>query len=124
MGLVYHTHYADYFEAARTEMLRDLGLAYKELEDSGIIMPVVDLHIRYRRPAFYDDELEIVTRVRDMPETRVTIEYEVRRRGEQELLVTGDVTLCFLDSERRRPVRAPERIRELFGKALGASTQP
>lgn len=117
MGLVYHGHYVDYFEAARTELLREMGLAYKDLEDSGIIMPVVDLSVQYRRPAYYDDVLEIVTRVRDVPETRVRIEYEVRRTGERRNLVTGHVTLCFVDPDRNRPIRAPERFRALFVQA-------
>ena len=114
MGLVYHTHYVDYFEAARTEMLREMGLAYKDLEDSGVIMPVVDLAVQYRRPALYDDLLEIIARVPEMPATRARIEYEVRRAGESETLATGHVTLCFVDRERNRPVRAPEQFRSLF----------
>lgn len=117
MGLVYHTHYVDYFEAARTEFLREMGLPYKDLEEAGIIMPVVDLSVQYRRPAYYDDQLEIVTRVRDVPETRVRIEYEVLRAGEKQHLVTGTVTLCFVDAERKRPIRAPERFRSLFADA-------
>lgn len=114
MGLVYHTHYVDYFEAARTEFLRDMGLAYKDLEDSGVIMPVVDLAVQYRRPAHYDDILEILTRVPEIPETRVRIEYEVRRAGMDAILVSGHVTLCFVDPRRSRPIRAPERFRRLF----------
>lgn len=114
MGLVYHTHYVDYFEAARTEMLREMGLAYRELEDSGVIMPVVDLALQYRRPARYDDLLEIVARVHEPPSTRVRIEYEVRRAGESDTLVEGHVTLCFVDRARNRPVRAPQSFLQLF----------
>lgn len=117
MALVYHTHYVDYFEAARTEMLREMGLAYKDLESSGVIMPVVEVSVHYRRPARYDDLLEIIARVPEMPSTRVRIEYEVRRSGESETLVTGHVTLCFVDRERNRPVRAPEQFRSLFAEA-------
>lgn len=117
MGLVYHAHYVDYFEAARTEFLREMGLPYKTLEESGILMPVVDLAIQYRRPAFYDDLLEIVARVEDIPDSRVRIEYEVRRSDEEQQLVTGHVTLCFVDAERGRPVRAPEPFRALFADA-------
>lgn len=117
MGLVYHTHFVDYFEAARTEFLREMGLPYKDLEEEGIIMPVVDLSVQYKRPAYYDDQLEILTRVRNVPEARVHIEYEVRRAGEEQQLVTGHVTLCFVDSNRRRPVRAPDRFRALFSGA-------
>jgi len=117
MGLVYHTHYLDYFEAARTEFLREMGLAYKTLEDAGVIMPVVDLAVQYKRPAHYDDLLEILARVRQLPETRIRIDYEVRRTGEDLMLVTGHVSLCFVDAQRRRPIRAPADFRRLFAES-------
>lgn len=120
MGVVYHTHYLDYFEAARTEALRDLGLAYRQLEADGIIMPVVEASIRYRRPARYDDLLAIETRFEGVPQTRVPIDYKVRRDGEAPLLAEGRVTLCFLDAARRRPIAAPPKVREAFGQALDA----
>lgn len=111
MGVVYHTHYLDYFEAARTEALRGLGLPYRELEASGVMMPVVDARLQYHRPARYDDLLRIHTRF-SLAETaaRVIFDYVVRRDGAEDPLVTGSVTLCFVDAERGRPVRAPERV--------------
>ncbi|MDZ4700915.1 MAG: thioesterase family protein [Rhodothermales bacterium] len=114
MGVVYHTHYLDYFEASRTEGLRELGLAYKTLEDEGIRMPVIDLAVQYKRSAQYDDLLEIKTVFAGVPSTRIRIDYEVRRQGEPDLLVSGHVTLCFFDAARNRPVVAPARIRRLF----------
>ena len=118
MGVVYHTHYIDYFEAARTEALREMGVVYKELEDEGLIMPVIDLAVQYKRPAHYDDLLEITARVDQMPRTRVRIDYEVRRAGEPTLLATGHVTLCFVDTERDRPVTAPPSVRKVFERAF------
>lgn len=111
MGVVYHTHYLDYFEAARTEALRQLGLPYRELEESGVMMPVVDAHLRYHRPARYDDLLRIHTRF-SLSESaaRVIFDYVVRRDDAEDPLVTGSVTLCFVDTERGRPVRAPELV--------------
>ena len=120
MGVVYHTHYLDYFEAARTEALRELGIAYRDVEDSGIIMPVVNLDVQYKRPALYDDLLDIVTRFETMPSVRVPITYAVRRTGESDVLATGQVTLCFMDAERRRPTRPPASIRRTFERALSA----
>ena len=114
MGLVYHTHYLDYFEAARTEALRELGLAYKQLEELGIIMPVIDLAVKYHRPAYYDDVLEITALFESMPRVRVPISYEVRRAGDDEVLVTGHVTLCFIDRARNRPLVVPEPVRAVF----------
>lgn len=115
MGVVYHTHFLDYFEAARTEAFRALGLAYRELEARGVMMPVVEANVRYRRPARYDDRLAIETHLpNEAPSVRLPTRYEVRREGEEALLVEGDVTLCFMDAERRRPIRAPEDVQHLF----------
>ena len=114
MGVVYHAHYLDYFEAARTEALRSLGIAYKSLEAQGIRMPVVEVTVRYRLPAHYDDVLEITSRIVEPPRSRLRIENEVRRAGEPDLLVAGHVTLCFIDSARNRPIAAPDYIAELF----------
>ncbi len=121
MGYAYHAHYVDYFEVARTEALRQVGLPYKAIEDSGIIMPVIDLSIQYRRPAFYDDMLSILCMISELPSTRLTIDYEVRRHGEKELLSTGKVTLCFVDAARNRPIRAPEHVIETIRRGLTAS---
>jgi len=110
MQVVYHTHYIDYFEAARTEALREMGLPYKALQDSGVIMPVIDLGVRYRRSAYYDDLLAITSIIKEMPRVRIRIDYEVRRVDEPDLLVTGHVTLCFFDAERQRPVPAPDSV--------------
>lgn len=121
MGVVYHAHYVDYFEHARTEMLRERGLAYRTLEEAGVMMPVVDLAVQYKRPAHYDDVLAIRVLVKEPPSSRIKIEYEVRRHGEDQILVTGHVTLCFIDRERRRPIAAPEQMRVLLEDAFGAS---
>ncbi len=119
MGVVYHTHYLDYFEAARTEALRSLGLPYAELERTGIHMPVIDLSIKYRRPARYDDELVIRTSFPDVaPIARVQIDYVVHRAPEPDVTIaTGSVSLCFVDAETGRPTRAPRQVRDVFARA-------
>ena len=118
MGVVYHTHYLDYFEAGRTEALRDLGLPYRSLEDEGIIMPVVEANVRYRGPARYDDLLVVEVTFEEAPSVRVPIEYTVHRRDEDEVLVTGHTTRCFMDAERRRPIAAPDAVTDAFERAL------
>jgi len=123
MRIVYHTHYLDYFEVARTEALRAAGLVYKEMEDGGIIMPVVDLSVRYHRSARYDDLLEIRTTMTLSPSgTRVQFDYETRRKDEEALLVSAQVTLCFFDVARDRPVRAPEYVHQIIARAGTQST--
>ena len=120
MGVVYHTHYLDYFEAARTEALRDLGVRYRDLEDEGLIMPVVEVNVRYRRPAHYDEVIVVEVAFEEAPSVRVPIDYTVHREGEDETLATGHTTLCFMDAERRRPIAAPDSVRAAFAGAPSA----
>ncbi len=121
MGLVYHTHHLDYFEAARTEALRELGLAYKELESTGIIMPVTEAFIKYLAPARYDDVLVVRTMFDPVvPEVRVAIHYEVIIEGSGTVSATGRVSLCFFDTALNRPVRAPLIVKSVFEKAISA----
>jgi len=116
MSVAYHTFYLDYFEEARTEALRDIGLPYKKLEDSGIIMPVVEASVQYLAPARYDDMLEIETMFEDIPRVRVPISYAVRRKNEDTLLATGTVVLCFVDAARGRPISVPKAILDAFSR--------
>ncbi len=118
MGVVYHTHYLDYFEAGRTEALRTLGVRYRDLEAEGIIMPVVEVNVRYRGPAHYDEMIVVEVAFDTMPDVRVPIGYTVHREGENETLAEGHTTLCFMDAERRRPIAVPDRVREAFNTAL------
>ena len=111
MEIAYHVHYLDWFEYARTEALRDAGVPYKSLSDNGITLPVIDLGIKYKRSARYDDVIVVETR----PElsasgTRLTCHYEILR-GE-ESLATGHVTLCFLQEGRTRPIPAPDVVKQ------------
>lgn len=116
MGVVYHAHVVDWFEAARTEALREAGLPYRELEESGIIMPVVGLEVAYRSSVYYDDLVEVEARFPRLG-ARLPIDYAVRRAGEDAVLIEGRVTLCFVDPERGRPVPPPDRVRAAFARA-------
>jgi len=118
MGVVYHTHYLDYFEAGRTEALRNLGVRYRDLEADGIIMPVVEVNVRYRGSAHYDDVIVVEVCFEEMPSVRVPIDYTVRRAGEEKTLASGHTTLCFLDAEERRPISAPDGVRAAFATVL------
>ena len=113
MGYAYHGHFAEYFEIARGDLVRKLGLSYKEIEDRGILMPVADLHLQYKRPVFYDDELRIVVWVDEMPEKRLTMKCEMYN-AEQVAVAAGEVTLAFVDKSSLRPVRTPGWIVNFF----------
>ncbi|MFM7728720.1 MAG: acyl-CoA thioesterase, partial [Flavobacteriales bacterium] len=79
MGYVYYGNYATYFEVARVETLRAIGITYKSLEDEGILLPVVDFRIRYFAPAHYDDEICITCAITEMPSARIRFQYQTHR---------------------------------------------
>lgn len=115
MGVVYHGSYLPWFEVGRTTLLKELGLAYRQLEADGYRLPVLEIGAKYFRPALYDDTLTIVTTLREKPLLRIRLEYEVCR-GE-ELLATGFSMHAFIDRG-GRPVRPPASAVAVFGKAF------
>lgn len=108
MDYVYYGNYAIYFEVARVETLRSLGITYKSLEDSGILLPVSEYSIRYLKPAFYDDELRIDTVIPVLPTARIRFEYKTYRGDE--LLNTAQTELVFVDKSSGRPMRCPAQV--------------
>jgi len=112
MGFVYHGHYAQFYEIGRTEALRSLGVTYKDVEATGVIMPVVEIHTRFLRPAKYDDLITVVTMLKEIP-LRHKIAFQSEIYNEQnELLSTGVVTLYFMNAATMKPREIPEMIRE------------
>jgi len=112
MGYVYHGNYAAYFEVARTEAFRKLGISYKELEADGVGMPVGEIRTRFRRPARYDDLLTVRLLLRQPPEgSRVLFEYEIYNEAEQ-LLTEGHTLMVFVATATGRPVPMPASILE------------
>lgn len=106
MGYVYYGNYAQYFEVARVEMLRELGFSYKLLEEQGVMLPVVHYEIKYFKPAFYDDMLEIKTTISKLPSARLQFSYQTFNAA-GELLNEAATTLVFINRETGRPCRAP-----------------
>lgn len=96
MGYVYYGVYPQYYEVGRAEWLRQFGITYAALEQSGIIMPVAEVHMKYLRPAKYDDLLTQTTYLRELPEKRITFHTEIKNEKGQ-LLNIGRVTLAFVD---------------------------
>jgi acyl-CoA thioester hydrolase len=115
MGVVYHGNYLPWFEVGRTNLLKELGLPYRRLEEEGFRLPVLEVSARYLRPAVYDDTVTIVTRLLEKPLLRIRLEYEVNR-GE-ELLATGHTVHAFIDRE-GRPVRPPASVVAVFNAAF------
>lgn len=107
MGYLYHGHLPAYYEIGRTEAIRNLGVSYKELEDSGIMMPVIDLQVKYIKPVYYDTLLTIKTIVSDLPIVRMKFRYEAYNE-ENTLVNIGETTLIFFDKVKQKPCRTPE----------------
>ena len=113
MGIVHHSNYIKFFEAARTEWLRVAGMTYAEMERRGVMMPIVDVHVKYRQPAYYDEVLSVRVFVDELPMARMTFRYEIRGEDGRDV-ASGTTTLGFIDSVTRRPQRAPEWLMEVL----------
>lgn len=109
MGYVYYGYYSTYYEVARVEALRQLGLTYREIEAGGTIMPVLENHSRYLAPARYDEQLLIRTTIREKPGVRIRFQYEIFNE-ENKLIHEGETLLAFVDQKSGRPRRPPEAM--------------
>ncbi|MEP6617199.1 MAG: thioesterase family protein [Ginsengibacter sp.] len=116
MGIVYHGHYAQFYEIGRTEAIRQLGYTYKDIEALGVIMPVVDIHSRFLRPAKYDDLITVKTSLREMPIHHKIIFHSEICNQAGELLNTGDVTLYFMDAKNMKKTEMPGILKEKLAK--------
>lgn len=112
MGVVYHGKYAEFYEIGRTEALRSLGLTYKSMEEAGFSMPVTDMHIRFLRPALYDDLLTVIISVRELPQHHKIIFHGEIFNEKNKLLNVSDITLFFMDAKSMKKVDIPDIIKE------------
>ena len=112
MGVVYYANYFVWFEVARTDWLRETGWSYREMEADGVSLPVIEAHCDYRRPARYDDELEVRTQATLLSQIRIRFDYEVVRQGS--VLSTGHTVHAAVDPA-GRPCRLPPRVIGMLG---------
>ena len=106
MGLVHHGSYINYFEEARIAWISDLGFSYSEMEKSGIILPVSKLNVSYFKPAYFDDNLIVNVELVEMPTSRLIFNYTIKNKDE--VVVTGNTVLAFLNKKTKRPIRCPD----------------
>lgn len=111
MGYVYYGNYAQYYEVGRVEALRKLGWNYKDMEDSGILLPVHSMSVRYFKPAYYDDLLTVKTIIREMPGVRIRFEYEIYNQKDEKIN-EGEATLVFISADTKKPCPAPPEFIE------------
>ena len=110
MSFVHHSNYVKYFEMGRISLLKKIGISYKNMEAQGIINPVIDVKINFRKPALFDDDLILTTTLKKLPSYMIEFNYQIHR--EKELLTHGYTKLIFLNSENKKPIRCPDYILE------------
>lgn len=115
MKYVYYGNYATYFEVARVELFRTLGMPYDDIEKRGIWLPVSEFSIKYLKPALYDQNLEIHTFIKKVPGVRIDFEYEIYNDS-KEKITEAKTTLFFLDAESNKIVKCPDFLMELLMK--------
>ncbi len=112
MAYVYYGNYASYFEVARVETFRLIGFSYKELEEAGVMMPVLEFYTKYLKPAKYDDLLTIKVCVKEKPGVRIKFNYEVYN-SQNTLLTIADTTLVFVNSQTGKPCHLPDKFQTI-----------
>jgi acyl-CoA thioester hydrolase len=109
MGYMYYGNYAQFYEVGRVEMLRSLGMTYKSMEESGIMMPVLELKCKFIKPALYDEEITVKVKMAHLPSVRIHFKYELYNE-KQELINEGETTLVFIDIKRNKPCLPPKNF--------------
>lgn len=115
MGIVYHGNYPQYMEVGRIEWLRSLGISYKSMEDSGVMLPVISLNINYKKSAKYDELLKVITTLKNIPAVRIEFDYQILNEN-SEIIATGNTVLAFVDMKTRKPIKCPDYILEKIKK--------
>ncbi len=113
MGIVHHSNYVRYYEAARSDLMRDLGISYAEMEQRGVMMPILEVHSYYKASARYDEMIRVDIWLEELPRAKVTFHYEIYNESGL-LLNHGSTVLGFMHADTRRPTRAPEWFVELL----------
>lgn len=111
MGVVYHGNYVQFIEMGRTEWLRALGISYKEMEEAGVMLPVISIQINYKKSAYYDDVLTVRTRLKKLPSVKIEFEYEIFNES-KEIITNGNTILAFINMKTKRPMKCPAHLIE------------
>lgn len=109
MGVVYHGNYAHFFELGRTEWLRSLGVTYKYMEKTGVMLPVISLSCNFKKSAFYDEILTVKTMLKRQPGVKIEFDYEITNES-GEIITLGNTVLAFINMETKKPMRCPAYI--------------
>ncbi|GGK15131.1 thioesterase [Yeosuana aromativorans] len=113
MGVVHHGNYALYLEMGRIEWLRKMGVSYKKMEEEGIMLPVISMTLNFKKPAHYDDVINVKTQLKNRPSAKIEFDYEITDEMGQ-IITTATVVLAFIDMKTNRPMRAPKYILDVI----------
>lgn len=113
MGVVHHGNYALYLEMGRIEWLRKMGISYKKMEEEGIMLPVISMTLNFKKPARYDDVINVKTQLKNRPSAKIEFDYEITDEMGR-IITTATVVLAFIDVKTNRPMRAPKYILDVI----------
>jgi acyl-CoA thioester hydrolase len=123
MGYLHHSNYLPFFEMGRTELLRELGVTYRDLEDRGFIFVVTRITVNFKRPIRYDDEIQLVTRIGRQTRARIDHTYEIFNQQSKLLLTTAESTIACVNRQ-GEPIAIPEDLCGPRDMLMQATTQP
>lgn len=116
MGFMHHSNYARVYENARWEYFRHIGLPYSEIENQGYWIPVIGMELKYHKPAFYDDQLEVTVNISTLPRVKMPVKYTMRKNGE--IINEAVIDLAFMVKGTSRACRAPQFIIDALESSL------
>ena len=117
MGIVHHSNYLKYFELARIQWLTRLGIPYKQMEEKGILLPVIYSEVKYLYPLKFDDQFIVKVGIDEMPKSKLILNYKIEN-NENKTICFGNIHLAFLNSKNHKPVRAPDKLTSVFKKIM------
>ena len=116
MQFVYNGKYLEYFEVGRTELLRNVGLPYSNIEKEGYQLPLMEAGLKYKNPAHYDDVLLIEAKLEELYSAKVHIEYSITKESDKSIIATGFTTHMFIRTDNKKPTRPPKIYIEVLSK--------
>ena len=111
MGVVHHGNYALYLEMGRTEWMRKKGISYKQMEDNGVMLPVISMSLKFKKSALYDEVIKVKTTLVKLPSVKIEFDYEIYNES-GDILVSANTVLAFIDMKTKRPIKCPDYILE------------
>lgn len=118
MGIVHHSRYYPWFEIARADFIKQIGISYDQMEKAGIMMPLTETGAKYKEGARYDEEVEVYCRLTSAGVVRCTFEYEVKRVSDGKTLTTGKTSHAFCDTS-MKPINLKKKYPEYYEKIIG-----